>query len=127
MSAIATAYQISPYGGIDNTQNQFLVDGTIALSGNYGGAATHGDTLDLSKLGVASDQLPLKVEIWEQPTAGTGVSSGYEFVYCLGTTQANGLLQIINPTNLTEFTQGSAYGVTFPNTLRFRAFFPALT
>jgi hypothetical protein len=92
----------------DNTGREILVYGTIALTGNYGGAATHGDTLDLTQLQdlAKSSQLPTQVEIYEVPAAGTAPTF-YQFDYCPGTTQKNGVLSI--GSNLTEYTQGSAY------------------
>ena len=108
-------------GGMDFTAKGITAVGTIALTGNYGGSATHGDTLDLSALGVPSQQAPI-VLIWEAPTAGSGVTTVYRFTYCPGTTQANGLLQIMGAA--AEYTQASAYSSNFPNTLYFMAIFP---
>lgn len=108
----------------DTTGREVIVDGTVALTGNYGGAATHGDTLDLTQLGdlLKSSQLPTKVDIWEDPTAGTAPTF-YQFVYCPGTTQANGVVSI--GSNLTEYTQASAYSAgLLAATLRVRAWFP---
>lgn len=83
------------------------VFGTIALSGNYGGGATHGDALSfaISDL-IKSNQAPLWVDIFEAPPAGTA-PNGYIFTYCPGTTRDNGVVTITN--NLTEITQGAAY------------------
>jgi hypothetical protein len=120
-----TPDQTTPFGGIDNTGTLMSVDGSLALSGNYGGAATHGDTMDLSKLGVSSSQLPVKVRVYEAPAAGV-LATGYIFIYCHGTTQANGVLQIQTAIG-TEFTEGNPYNTTFANSnLRFKAFFPSL-
>ena len=108
---------------IDNTLNKFLAEGNIAITGNYGGGATHGDTLDLSQLGIPSNSVPTLVEIFEAPPAGTA-PTGYLFIYCPGTTQANGVVAIFD--HLTEFTQGNAYSAgLLAATLKFRAEFVA--
>jgi hypothetical protein len=109
----------------DTTERQIIVYGTIALTGNYGGAATHGDTLDLTDFGdlVKSTQLPTKVDIWEEPAAGT-LPTFYQFNFCPGTTLSNGVLSI--GTNLTEYVEASAYSAALlAAILRIRAYFPA--
>jgi hypothetical protein len=108
---------------LDATTNTLIVQGTITLTGNYGGAATHGDTLNFSTLiGNQSNSIPKYVELWEAPAAGTA-PTGYLFLFCPGTTPANGVLCILN--NLTEYTQGSAYNAALLGvTLNFLAYFP---
>lgn len=93
----------------DKTNKQFVVDAALALTGNYGGGATHGDTMDVSKLGIPSHYLPVQVEFFEAPNA-PAVPSGYAslMTYTLGTNQTNGLLNIVTAPG-TEYTQGSAY------------------
>ncbi len=121
MSAVAAVTNI------DHTKDRFIAEGTITLSGNYGGASSHGDTLDLSGLGVPSNQLPTVVEIFEASPAGAAPSANI-FRYMPGTTQANGSLSVFVAAG-TEYTQASAYGtppfaiVAFA--LKFRASFPA--
>lgn len=109
----------------DTTGREIIVDGTLALTGNYGGASTHGDTVDLTQFGdlLKSSQLPIEVDIWEDPPAGTAPTF-YQFVFCPGTTQKNGVVSI--GSNLTEYTQASAYSAgLLAATLRIRAYFPA--
>jgi len=106
MAATVSIYAAALPDPVDVTDNEFIVDGTIVLTGNYGGGATHGDTLNLSPLDIKSNALPTKVEIWENPPAGTA-PTGYVFGYAPGTTQSTGVLTIMN--NLTEYTQASAY------------------
>ena len=109
----------------DVTEREILVYGSIALTGNYGGASTHGDTLDLTQLGdlLKSSQLPTQVEIWEAPSAGTAPTF-YQFVFCPGTTQKNGVLSI--GSNLTEYTEASAYSAALLGAvINFCAWFPA--
>lgn len=93
---------------IDNTNNHFEVHATLTLTGNYGGGATHGDTINLAaaNINIPSSRPCRFAIIREHPAAGTA-PTGYNFIFCTGTTQANGLLSITN--NLTEYTQGSAY------------------
>lgn len=123
MSAVATKNTV--LGPIDNTQNRFCVEFVVTLTGNYGGASTHGDTLDLSTLGAQSAQLPTEVQLFEASPAGA-VPSGNIFRFMPGTTQANGVLSIFTAAGA-EYTQASAYGtppfaiVGF--TLRGRAWF----
>lgn len=105
----------------DRTQNEVFVDGTLTLSGTY---PTNGDTLSFGGLGIPSNQLPNKVEIYEA-TPAAGPASGYAFIFLPGTTQFNGLMEVFNGT--TQLTTG-AYG-TPPFaitgfTLKFRAWFP---
>ena len=80
----------------DTTQKQVFIDFTVVLTGNYGGASTNGDTLDLTALGDAlkSSQLPNWVQFGEYPPAGTA-PTGYQFGYATGTTQKNGVLTIM--------------------------------
>lgn len=93
----------------DKTLKQFVVDASLVLTGNYGGGATHGDTMDVSKLGIPSGYVPTQVEFFEYPAA-PAVPSGYAslMTYTKGTNQTNGLLNIVTAPG-TEYTQGSAY------------------
>src|ERR1035438_3836366 len=104
----ATITPITAPQNPDVTAREVITDGTIVLTANYGGAAAHGDTLNLQQLQdlAKSSQLPTQVEIWEDPPAGTA-PTGYVFTFCPGTTQINGVLNITN--NLTEYTQASGY------------------
>lgn len=109
----------------DVTERESIVDGTIALTANYGGAATHGDTLNLQALQALgqSSQLPTKVDVWEDPPAGTAPSFA-QFVYCPGTSQANGVLSIALAG--AELVEGAAYpGSLLTAVLRVRAWFPS--
>ena len=109
----------------DTTQNEQIVDGTIALSGNYGGASTHGDTLSFAGFDqIKSSQVPRKVEIFEAPPAGTS-ATGDTFQFSPGTTQANGVMQVFAAG--AEYTEASAYSAgLLAAVLRFRAWFPSL-
>ena len=111
----AAVTPVKAYYNPDNTQQAFIAYFKIVLSANYGGGSSHGDTLNLSKLGVPSRSVPFRVEIFEAPAAGVS-QSGFEFGYNPGTTQANGVLQVFGTpatgsatTPLTEYTQGAAY------------------
>lgn len=109
----------------DVTERQVIAEGTIALTANYGGASTHGDTCDLTQLGDAlkTSQLSTKVEIWEDPVAGTAPTF-YQFVFCPGTTLKNGVVSI--GSNLTEYTEASAYSAgLLAAVLRIRVYAPA--
>jgi hypothetical protein len=114
-AAIATGYP-----AVDFTNSTFVVYGTIATSGNY---TTHGDTLDLSVLGVPSGAAPFPVDVYENAASGAS-QSGWRYVFNFGTTQKNGNVQIFNGT--TEYTSNAAYSGTIPATLYFRAVFVKL-
>lgn len=107
---------------VDFTQNRTIIEGIIALSGNYGGAASHGDTLSFAGFDqIKANSVPVFVEIEEAPPAGTA-PTGYNFVFCPGTSQANGVLAIMNA--LVEYTEGSAYSAgLLAAVLQFRAEF----
>ena len=98
---------------IDHTKNRLIAIGTVTLSGNYGtsgGALPHGDTLDLSQLGVASNTL-LRATCWSTvPQGSAPLADSYVFVP--GTTPANGLVQVSLAG--TEFTPGNAYSGASP-------------
>lgn len=109
----------------DTTGRQVIAEGTIALTSNYGGASTHGDTCDLTQFGDAlkTSNLPTKVEIWEDPASGT-VPTFYQFVFCPGTTLKNGVVSI--GSNLVEYTEASAYSAgLLAAALRIRVYAPA--
>jgi hypothetical protein len=94
---------------VDIGLNTYQVVGTLTLTGNYGGAATHGDVLNWTQavgVDLPANGVPLLVDIFEAPPAGTA-PNGYIFNFNPGTNQTNGVLGILN--NLTEYTQGSAY------------------
>jgi hypothetical protein len=112
------------FSGVDQTLNKFVVEGTIVLTGNYGGAATHGDTLSFAGFDlIKSNSVPAWVQIQEAPPAGTA-PTGYQFGFAPGTTQANGVLTIF--TGTTEYTEASPYSAgLLAAVLQFRAEFPA--
>jgi hypothetical protein len=107
----------------DVTEREQIYQGALTLSGNYGGAASHGDTLSFANIfGLLSQRPPLKVEIYEQPAAGVAPSF-YSAVFQLGTTIANGAVNFSLAG--TEYTQGTAYaGAIATAVWKFRAWFP---
>lgn len=117
----------------DTTQKQLFIDFTVTLTGDYGGGATHGDTLNLQSLGDAlkSTALPNWVEFGEYPPAGTA-PTGYTFGYGVGTTQANGVITIMGgtptgdaPLPPAEYPEGTAYSAELlAAVIRGRAWFP---
>lgn len=131
---MATA--VTPNSGLsqsDSTQATQVVRGSIALTANYGGGATHGDTLNLAFFGVQSNNPPLEVEIFEIPPAGTA-PSGYIFGYAPGTNASNGVLTVLQspaiaaaPATagpLSEYPEGTAYSAALlAAVLHFRATF----
>lgn len=133
--AITSIVTDDPSGGLDMTRTRFIVEGTLTLSGNYGGASTHGDTVDFAQFDqIKSSQPPAWVEIKEDQGAGNA-PLGYKFNYATGTTQGNGVLQVIGTpasggaeVGGVEFTENAAYSAGTPSldaaVLRFRAAFP---
>jgi hypothetical protein len=115
MSLVAAA----PTVIVDNF-NIFEAIGTVTISGSY---VNNGVTFDLTPLGIASSSLPLYVEIVETPASGV-VGSGYNFVYALGTTIANGVIQAFS----TGGTQAAVATFASLNIagLRYRAIFQKL-
>lgn len=112
----------------DITGREVIVDGTVALTGNY---VADGDTLNLQQFGglAKSSQLPTKVEIWEQPTAGTA-PTGYNFLFGIGTTQLNGVLIVLqggaDASSPQEQFPAGAYGSPLTGaSIRVRAWFPS--
>lgn len=104
---------------VDSTQSQFVVTGTITLSGNY---ATDGVTLDLSALGIPSGSLPTRVVIFE---VGPAPVYGGIYTYVPGTTQANGKVQLnVSAGTQTAVTAFSGLATGFA--LAFQAWFPSL-
>ncbi len=127
----------------DNTQKEIILDFDITLTGNYGGAATHGDPLDFTAPAYSGCnpglQAPTKVEVFERPVAGVAPTF-YQYVYCPGPTlaaptQAGGVLAIAGTGAAsgqggTEITEGSAYSSFTPSlnniVLGCRAYFARL-
>jgi hypothetical protein len=102
----ATAKILSNYSLNDTTQATQVVRVQITVSGNYGGASTHGDTLALNLYGVQSATL-IDYNIKEMPAAGTA-PTGTLWGYAKGTTLANGVLTAMTTYN-SEYSEGSAY------------------
>lgn len=102
-----------PGFGLDSQRDSLWVEGTLVLSGNYGGASTHGDTMNLAGF-CASDYAPKNVWIYQEPTAGVAPII-YCFLYGRGTTQANGVL-IVTDFAGAEITEGDPYPAALTNT-----------
>ena len=90
---MAIAVSISPtYAQNDTTQATQIVRGKLTFSGSY---TNNGDTLSFANVyGIQSTSVPLRVFVYEQPAAGTA-PGGYEYVFCPGTTIANGKLVVL--------------------------------
>lgn len=116
--------------GVDATQIKLVMYGTLTLSGNYGTASSHGDTINFASDSIKSQQPPTFVDIYEAPAAGAS-ASGYWYNYSAGSGPNNGSLQIFGAgasagAASQEYTQGSAYsGVGVGGVLNFRAEFPS--
>lgn len=125
-AAINTTYPM----GFDSAY--WIVFGTITLSGNYGTSTSHGDTVDLSVLGVPATGPPVFVNVVENAAAGAS-QSGWVYAFNVGSTQKNGVLQAFGSgtsgQGLAEYTEASAYASAtpaIPTTLYFQAVFAKL-
>ena len=126
---------ISSITNIDVTQNQFIVDGIITPSGNYGtvgGLYPHGDQIVIAATGVSLDQIksnvaPTKVDLWADYPAGAAMLfDTYKWVN--GANVTGSVIQV--GVGITEFTPGNPYAGAAPTNivgfvLRFRAWFPS--
>ena len=113
----------SSYAQNDTTQATQVVRGTLTLSGNYGGASTHCDTVSFANVyGIQSRSVPGRVFIYEQPAAGTAPSF-YSAVYQKGTTIANGAVNFSLAGS--DYTEASAYSGAIASAVwKFEAIFP---
>lgn len=95
------------YAQNDTTQSTQIVRFPITLSGNYGGAATHGDTIDFGTVyGIQSQSVPIRVFVYQQPTSGTAPGN-CTATFCPGSTIHNGVISFANAG--AELTEGAAY------------------
>ncbi len=123
--AVNSVIPADPGSGLDSTRNSMIVEGSLTLSGNYGGASTDGDTMDLSGF-VASDYAPKRVRIFQEPTVGNPPVI-YCFLYARGTDQSDGLLQVTDFAGA-QISQGAAYPAALTDDdpapgIRFEAWF----
>ena len=109
--AVVFALDQTVLGATDATKAEGIYIGTLTFSGSY---ATGGDTLSFAVQGVLGYAAPLRVEVYEQPNT-TQTATGYQFVYCKGSNDANGKLQIFS-TQGTQLSAG-AYSTTFATTI----------
>ena len=115
-------------GPNDFTAAELIADFIITLTGNYGGATTHGDAISFASVAIPGcnlgDYAPVWAEFWELVPAGTN-PPGYHYTYCPGPTLAaptlNGGVLNIQGTGAasgqggTELTEGSAYSGFTPS------------
>jgi hypothetical protein len=107
----------------DTTFKESIYQGTFTLTGNYGTASSHGDTLSFSSAFILAGlkTVPLRVEVYQQPASGTAPGN-CSAVYCPGTTRDNGVVSFANAG--TELTGGSAYtGAASTAVWKYRAWF----
>lgn len=109
----------------DVTEREEFIQGTITFSGSY---VVGGDTLSFAGNNkIQSRTAPNRVEVYEEPVAGTQTATGLTLIFAKGTTQANGTLQIFGPGTEGAPMQSAAaaYGSSFAaTTVKFRAWFP---
>ncbi len=112
------------YAQNDTTQSTQIARFPITLSGVYGGASTHGDTIDFGKVyGIQSQAVPIRVLVYQQPASGTAPGN-CTATFCPGTTIHNGVISFANAG--TELTGNSAYtGAAAAAVWMVEAVFPA--
>jgi hypothetical protein len=119
--------------GINKIQRDFIVRGTIALSGNY---PTGGDTLNfltatfrLGVDGIKSSFPPSSIFIWSMQSQGAGTVSQYWYRGLIGTTAANCAIQVLTgaaaQSGGAEFSAGAYPAGVAGDVIEFEAFFPA--
>ena len=108
----------------DWTGNELIVRGTVAFSAAADTYTTKG--VPFSLVGVQSGSLPNEVRLFVT-SAPTNL---YVYNYALGTTQANGAIQIFTgaaaQTALTEYTSAAALTNPYNDSISFVAYFPRL-
>ncbi|MGA8669800.1 MAG: hypothetical protein WB679_07985 [Terracidiphilus sp.] len=98
---------------IINNFNVFEAIVPLTTSGSY--TTGGGDTLNLIGI-VPSNSVPIYVDIQEMPPVGT-VASGLEFRFAVGTTQANGKMQVFQTSGsnaATTLSIGAGTPATYP-------------
>jgi hypothetical protein len=128
---INSVVAVDPGSGIDFTQSTELVSGLLTLTGNYGNnSPANGDTINFTGFDkIKSQQIPLWVRIFQYPVS-PAAPVHYSFLYGHGTTQANGVLIVIDSTTGLPLTDAAAYPAALTNTdtppnIRFEAAFPS--
>ena len=115
------------WDGIDESDRITTIFGTLTPSGNYPAAGGGGDVLSFAGLDfIKSGYAPVRVYIVEQPAAGA-TPSGYAYIFCPGTTLANGKMVLMvgggaNAPN-TEKTGNPTYASLALSALVFEAVF----
>ncbi len=96
LGTLATAISgNAAFDGIDQSDRLTTIYGTLTPSGSYPASGGGGDTLSFASLDfIKSSYAPLRVYILEQPAAGS-TPSGYSYVFCQGTTLANGKMVLM--------------------------------
>ncbi len=129
--AINSIVASDPSGGLDSTQNELIVEGTLTLSGNYGDhSPANGDILDFTGFDyIKSQEIPRRVEIFQAPQS-PNAPVHYSFLYGWGTDQSDGVLIVIDTTTGLPLTDAAAYPAALTNTdtppnVRFKAWFPS--
>ncbi len=90
------AVKVATITNVDATLNSFIVEGTLTVSASYPGSG-NGDVLSFAGFDqIKSQSPPRRVDIKEQPPAGTS-ASGLIYNFSVGTTQANGKMQVFLP------------------------------
>ena len=109
-------------------QKTVTIYGTVTLSAAADTYATGGLTLSFAGFDDAkSSSLPVEVQIWSNPPAAAPNTFQYQYQFNVGTTLANGKMQIFqcaaatNP--LAEYTNAAAITQPFADVISYKALF----
>lgn len=129
-NAVATFALGSGLNAVDTTERSIILRGTVVIGVSPLQYVTAGILADLTALGDAlkSGQLPTSVRVWSMPTTASPETNQYLYLFCLGTTQANGKLQVYTgaaaQTALTELSAGNIPAGVSGDAIVFEAVFP---
>ena len=129
-NAVATFALGSDLNAVDTTERSLILRGTVTVGPSPLQYVTAGILADLTALkdALKSGQLPTSVKIWSMPSTASAETNVYIYLFCLGTTQANGKMQVYTgaaaQTALTELSAGNIPAGVSGDTIVFEAVFP---
>jgi hypothetical protein len=105
---------------LDKTQQFQQVHVILTFSGSF---ASNGDTVPLSNVGMASDQIPIAWRFFEATPAANAPAYGAVFVYLPGTNQNNGLLEIFQGATQVTASTATYASLDLPTNFTLKAVF----
>lgn len=129
-NAVATFALGSDLNAIDTTERSIILRGTVTVGASPLQYVAAGILADLTVLGDAlkSSKLPTSVKMWSMPSTASPETNLYIYLFCLGTAQNNGKMQIYTgaaaQTALTELSAGNIPAGVSGDVIQFEAVFP---